>query len=457
MTDERGKERGNKSNNPMQGKSPEEIFEQEYLSKQKAAIDSVPPPPPKPTTEVKQRNQLPKEEKKMENIEISDRGIKYGVIGVGHAGNRLAEQFYKLGYAACAVNTAKQDLAFIDMPANNKLFLDFALGGVGKDATLGQQAIEHYEADIMKLMKDIFKDVDAIVITVGLGGGTGSLSASSLARMCKVFSLPVGIICTLPMSSEGTTTKSNAIKALDKLARLTKQDFINFLIIADNAKIEQMYPNAAASSFWTKANEDIVNTLHIFNMLSTKDTKYMALDPMDFARILSTGNCTIYGKMEVANYMQEAELATALTQNIENGLLVAGFNLHETIRAGVIITGSEAMLDKLPAVNINYAFSVLNELIGSAEVFRGIYAIPTDKPTLTVYSIFSGLGLPKERLETMIAESKEAMDEMKNKEADKSKMDILPDSQASKSDIYADIKQRNSAFGSIINRKKNRG
>jgi len=49
------------------------------------------------------------------------------------------------------------------------------------------------------------------------------------------------------------------------------------------------------------------------------------------------------------------------------------------------------------------------------------------------------------------------MDEMKNKEADKSKMDILPDSQASKSDIYADIKQRNSAFGSIINRKKNRG
>ena len=101
----------------------------------------------------------------MENVEvakrdISDRGIRYGIISTGHGGNRIGEQFYKLGYPVVAINTAKQDLAFIDMPANNKLFLDFALGGVGKDATLGLQAIEHYEKDIMQLMHDMFKDID---------------------------------------------------------------------------------------------------------------------------------------------------------------------------------------------------------------------------------------------------------------------------------------------------------
>src|ERR1700675_3990584 len=45
-----------------------------------------------------------------------ERSILLGVLGSGQAGSRIAEAFYKLGYDAVAVNTAMQDLKFIDIP-----------------------------------------------------------------------------------------------------------------------------------------------------------------------------------------------------------------------------------------------------------------------------------------------------------------------------------------------------
>ena len=77
-----------------------------------------------------------------------ERSLVLGVLGSGQAGSRLAEAFYKLGYDSVAVNTAMQDLKFIDIPDSNKLLLEYGLGGAAKEVEIGKAAAESHRGEI---------------------------------------------------------------------------------------------------------------------------------------------------------------------------------------------------------------------------------------------------------------------------------------------------------------------
>lgn len=396
------------------------------------------------------------------------KGVRWGIIGAGQAGGRLAEQFFKFGYPACAINTAKQDMTLLELPDDNKLFLDYALGGAGKEMAVGEAALLEYQDDVISLMRKTFgQNVETIVICIGGGGGTGSGAAYNLVKMVVRFGLPVTVLYTLPLNSEGSITKANSIRALDLVARLTADDQVNALVIVDNSKIEQIYPNVSASQFWTCANFDIVNTLNMFNTLCRCDTKYDSLDPMDFVRIFSVGNCSIYGKIEVPVeieggqvLMYEDELANQVLSTLQSGLLADGFDLKETVAGGIVITGPEDILDQIPAVNINYMYHRLNELIGDANIYRGLYRDDDPRPRLTIYTILSGLGLPTQRVESLLREAQSAVDSIESKRANKSKMvvDTTQKTTDQEEGIYKDMKQRSTAFGRLSQRRgKRRG
>lgn len=398
-----------------------------------------------------------------QKISKDDKSIIFGVVGWGQGGSRIAEEFAKYGYPVCVGNTAKQDLEHINLPPDRKLFIDYALGGVGKDIGLGEEAFIESQDQIISMLENTFRDnVDQIIVSVGGGGGTGSGAAVPLAKLVSQFGLPVIVLYTLPMYNEGATTKYNAVKVLDKLSRLVINDEIHSLIIVDNSRIELVYPNVSTGNLWKLANFDIVNGLHIFNALSASSSKYTSLDPMDFARILSTGNCLIYGKMEVPITMEsgkvvmrEDELASAIINNMNQSLLAEGFDLTETERAGVIVVGKEEILDQIPAVNMNYAFAMLSEATKGTGLFRGIYADEMAGNKLTVYTLYSGLGVPRARIDNLIAD---AEDEQQNMEAKvgnkKEKMSVLERPQMQQVDRYQKLSQKHTSFGRMVERRK---
>jgi cell division GTPase FtsZ len=396
------------------------------------------------------------------------RAVKFGVAGIGQGGSRLAEQFYKFGYPAVVMNTAKQDLSHIKVPEENKVFMDYTLGGAAKDLALGQEATIQYAEQVAQLMHEKFTDVDMLLLAATTGGGTGSGGITTLVQIAHslrdIGGIPIILLCTLPLEDEGAIVKSNAIKTLDKLATLVRDGVITSLIIVDNAKIQQKYPDVSAGQFWDVANFDIVNIFHTFNVLAACHSKYANLDPMDYTRVLSSGSCTILGKMVVPVYteeghiaMHEDELARALTSSIKSGLLAEGFDLKETVRAGIILTAREDILNQIPAININYAFNVLGETIGDAAVFRGIYADENKQDEITVYSMFSGIGLPRDRINAMLASAEEGMQHIEDKQADKSKMRVLdPSFTEQTQSVYDKMKQQSTPFGRMINRHKGR-
>ncbi len=398
----------------------------------------------------------------------TNKAVQYGVIGAGHGGSRLAEQFYQFGYRVCVTNTSQQDLYHINLPQDHKYFMDYALGGAGKDMDIGGAAAQECEQDLLKLFNNAFGqdlgEIDAIVLCVGGGGGTGTGSCIPLVSMLSDYGLPITVVYTLPMSNEGTMTKANAIEGLDRLSQLSVNKLINGLVIIDNSRIESLYADISLGGFFKVANFDIANIFNTFNTLSSLPTQYSAIDPMDLTRIMTSGNCTIYGKIEIPLYiedgqvhMTEDDIADLLMQNLQDGLLAEGFDVSEAIRAGIYITGKNKYLTQIPASTFNYAFASLNDELKSADLFKGIYSDERLEDKLVIYALISGVGLPRERVEALKYQSQQDVEEMEDKEHDsKTRMEVFQKTIASEQDKYKQKKRQNSTFGRMVKRRRGR-
>ena len=100
-----------------------------------------------------------------EKIEPKDRdavGFKFGFIGAGQGGGKLAETFSQIGYGRVGViNTADQDLATINVP--NKLKFG-EQQGAGKNREIAKQAFLSQKEDVVDfLIKLRTKDPIAIL------------------------------------------------------------------------------------------------------------------------------------------------------------------------------------------------------------------------------------------------------------------------------------------------------
>jgi len=131
-------------------------------------------------------------------------GFKFGFIGAGQGGGKLAETFSQIGYARVGViNTADQDLATINVPNKMKFGEQ---QGAGKNREFAKQAFLNSKEDVVDFIKSsVGTDIDRIFVTVGAGGGTGAGVCAELVKTVKEYQTTVkatspyvGLILALP-------------------------------------------------------------------------------------------------------------------------------------------------------------------------------------------------------------------------------------------------------------------
>jgi cell division GTPase FtsZ len=387
-----------------------------------------------------------------------EKSINFGVIGSGQAGSRLAETFYKSGYDAVVINTASQDLKFIELPESNKLLMEHGLGGAAKELEIGKQAAEKYRTQITELVSTQLADAQVLILALSLGGGSGAGSCETLVELLSALGKPLAVITVLPMDSEDALTKSNALQTLSKLAKLTQSKKIHNLIVVDNAKLESIYHNVSQIDFFNVANKAIVDPIDAFNTLSTMDSPVKPLDNADFAKLFIDGEgLTVYGTLKITDYKEEDAIAIAVIDNLNSNLLASGFDLKQTKYGGVIIVANSKVWKDIPAANMNYALAIVNEQCGDPEaVFKGIYVNDNiAEDCVMIYSMFSGLGLPSSRIEQLKKETAGFSVTSKTKEKERNlslNIDTGTDQTISKTqEIKNKISQKTSAFGKLAN------
>ena len=351
-------------------------------------------------------------------VSKKERSLALGIVGSGQAGSRISEAFYKLGYDAVAINTAMQDLKFIDIPDSNKLLLEYGVGGASKELEIGRAAAESHRGEILQLVNDKLQGSQVNVLCLSLGGGSGAGSCDTLVELMSSLGKPLVVITVLPMDTEDSQTKSNSLETLSKLATFARNKKISNLVVVDNAKIESILQGVNQFDFFNLANKSIAETLDAFNTLSAMPSAVKALDPMEFSKILMDGEgLSVYGEFSVENYDEDTSIAEAVMNNLNNNLLAGGFDLKQSRYVGFIVAASKEVWAKIPASSVNYATAMINDLCGNPKgVFKGVYTIDTAEDCVKVYSFFSGLGLPSDRVEQLKKETAELQSKVKGKD-----------------------------------------
>jgi len=170
-----------------------------------------------------------------ENITMKDGAATIKVIGVGGAGNNAVNRMLDLGIKNVdfiAVNTDRQALQ--KSKANTKIQIGEKITrglGAGANPDVGAQSAEESKQEIT----EVLRGADMVFVTAGMGGGTGTGAAPTVAGIAKEMGiLTIGVV-TKPFTFEGKKRLAQAERGIESL-----KGKVDTLIVIPNDKLLQV-------------------------------------------------------------------------------------------------------------------------------------------------------------------------------------------------------------------------
>lgn len=255
------------------------------------------------------------------------------VLGVGGAGNNVVNRMVKAGTQGVefiAINTDKQALAVSNADEKIQIGEKITKGqGAGSDPEVGKRAAEESRNNIAKAVEN----TDMVFITAGMGGGTGTGAAPTVAEIAhEAGCLTVGVV-TKPFKFEGKRRMDQANEGVQEL--LSKVDSL-LIIPNDRLKFATDQKVTLANAF--EIADDVLQQAVTSISDLIKNTGFINLDFADVTCIMKeagfahmgVGHAAGKGKAEDAARMAVASPLMETSINGARGVLIS-------------ITGSEDM------------------------------------------------------------------------------------------------------------------
>lgn len=194
------------------------------------------------------------------------------VIGVGGGGNNAVNRMIEegiIGVEFVCINTDKQVLntckAGHCLQIGDKLTRGL---GAGADPSVGKAAAEESREEITELVKG----ADMVVVTCGMGGGTGTGAAPVVAEISKGLGILTLGIVTKPFTFEQKRRMNNATSGIDEL----KKNVDTLIVIPNDKLLEVVARNISIPEALNKADEvlhqsvqgitDLINVQGLMNL-----------------------------------------------------------------------------------------------------------------------------------------------------------------------------------------------
>ena len=162
----------------------------------------------------------------IEDLHITSE-VKIAIVGVGGGGCNTLNCIYEQGVHSAvnliALNTDAMALQYINAHSKVQLGEKITQGfGAGMNPELGaKSAEESYEA-----IKSALQDSNIVLITAGLGGGTGTGASPIVAQIAKEIGALTIAVVTMPFSYEGKMREKIAQNGLDELKKIVDSFFV---------------------------------------------------------------------------------------------------------------------------------------------------------------------------------------------------------------------------------------
>jgi len=328
--------------------------------------------------------------------------LKVGVIGLGNAGNQVAELAFKSRQIpAIAINSSEKDL--VNISAIDKILIGDQKGA-GKDRTEAKKFMKNHITALMKQEKLIkfIEDLEVIFVVSSIGGGTGSgMSPVFTEILTKAFpSKRIVLVEIYPALSESIAAQQNAIDYLKEV-----RDFLpNITFMAyDNHR----FSNLPTDKMMQAVNAEIVEDIAVLRGDYQIPTPFSSIDEKDALRLIETpGRLCIAKAYDLKEKdLDDKSIEEILVNDLKNVSSTVELQRDKIVkRIGLISNLNKTLHEKL-----NTKLETLKSFVGEpVEGFEHIFINSSDDMQNRVISILSGLTIPDDRVQKMLQRIQEA-------------------------------------------------
>ena len=299
------------------------------------------------------------------------------VIGLGGGGCNAVTRMVReeiQGVEFIAMNTDSQAIAITEAPIRFQLGEKLTRGlGVGGDHNLGQKAAEESSDEL----KELVAGADMVFITAGMGGGTGTGAAPTVAEIAKQSGALTIAVVTKPFTFEGNHRCQVAEEGIIRL--LGKVDTL--IIIPNDRLLDLCDQKTGVDSAFKMADDvlrhgvqaiaEVITVPGLIN-LDFADVKAVMRDAGPAWMSIGTGQ----GKDRATNAAREALASPLLDVSIDgsNGVL---FN---------VVGGSSLTL-----MEVNEAAEVIKQAVDpDANIIFGVAHDPSMDNEIRITLIATG-------------------------------------------------------------------
>ena len=330
---------------------------------------------------------------------FDDRSLDIAVIGLGQGGGNLAAQFAQFGYRAIALNTALTDLSALGDGSNRsrlateqRLYIGIdGYDGAGGDLNYGRECIRENAERIRSVVMEHAADADLVLITAGLGGGTGS-SASELVKVLDDLNLPVVVLATLPTENESGMAKVNAMRGANALVQM---EHVSWIFI-DNSRLAEAHSDVPMDRYFETINSVIVEPLDALNRMnsSTELVPIRTLDGEDLRRLLLAGGVINYANVDLESLEVDAVVQRIREALQSSSIMPSGYALEQVATIGIVIQAPDEILSHTPFAFFDRLNEHVKEATGGAACYLGVYRNRNKNSRATLNLVCSSHQLP---------------------------------------------------------------
>ncbi len=314
-----------------------------------------------------------------EEFGFSVKKARIVVFGCGGGGQNTVTRLTEMGVEGANTVSVNTDAKHLTVGKADKKILigkDLTRGlGAGGYPEVGRKAAEENRNEI----KEALEAVDLAFVCVGLGGGTGTGSCSTVAELAKSMGAIVIGVATMPFKIEG----SRIGKAEEGLARL--RQVADTVIVIENDRLLKYAGQLPLQQAFAVADELIASMVKGITETITLPS-LVNVDYADVKAIMHSGGVAALGVGESSNSDRALD---AVTKALTNPLLDVDYT--GATGALIHITGGEDL--RLDEVNL-IGETVSQYLDPSAQVIWGARILPEFGNKVQVITIITGVQSP---------------------------------------------------------------
>ena len=278
------------------------------------------------------KNPTPKSNLEIEFILPKTLSNQVKVVGIGGCGSNSVNHLHELNLENTDLvicNTDSQALDSSPVPNKFQLGAQLTYGtGAGGDPRVGKKAAEESLSELEQIAESRTK---VIILTAGMGGGTGTGALPVIAKMLRNKNILTIAIVTFPFDFEGPKRLSIAKNGLKELS----ENFDSLLVLRNNV-LKDRFGNLTMSDAFDKSDEILIKTTNCILTVLTQNFK-INIDLKDLKSVLnSQGQSFIgYGESSGKNRAKKA-----ITEALNNPLLSESF-VKDVEEALLIVVSKE--------------------------------------------------------------------------------------------------------------------